>query len=180
MPGPSVALLCVLLVAGCTANGRKQSQATATPVASAPALEDATFTVPENMLDTWNTIGQIVIHIDGVQYESRAQMLGLYELRYRGEHLLIRCRALALQGAGRQMLTQVVAMTPDGSRNDSPAADELMHILQRDIPLEIGKYRQTIKFDKHGQPILVDAQGHPTKTTPTSKPKSKSRKAKRK
>jgi hypothetical protein len=110
--------------------------------------ESAEFAVPENMLDTWNTIGQILVHTDGLQYEGRAQMLGLYIVRSRGERLLIRTQAVVIQAPGGHMQTRVMVIGPDGKRNRSAAAIGMLEMLKRRIPEEVARYRQPIHLPK--------------------------------
>ena len=132
----------VLLVAGC-ATGHHTPAA---PVAPAPPVGISEFTVADNMLDTWNTIGQIIVRLDGAEYESRAQMLGIYAVRYRGERFLVRTEALVLAAAGQHTITRVVTLGLDGKPDRSPAALALLAILQQRIPVEIGRYRQPIRL----------------------------------
>ena len=49
--------------------------------------------------------GQILVRLDGVQYESRAQMLGIYAVRYRGERFLIRTHAVVIEHLGEGLRT---------------------------------------------------------------------------
>lgn len=137
----------VLLCASCASSRR------APPAAMAPAapVGVSEFTVADNMLDTWNTIGQIIVRLDGAEYESRAQMLGLYDVRYQGEHFLLRTEALVLPAAGQHTLTRVAALELDGKPDRSPAAMALLAILQQRIPVEIAKYRQPIKLPKRSK-----------------------------
>ena len=136
--------LMVLLMASC-ATGRRSPPASVAQVAPVGVSE---FTVADNMLDTWNTIGQIIVRLDGAEYESRAQMLGIYAVRYQGERFLVRTQALVLPAAAEHTLTRVLALGLDGKPHPSPAAMALLAILQQRIPLEIAKYRQPIKLPK--------------------------------
>jgi uncharacterized protein YceK len=135
--------IALCLLAGCASVAKRQRAATPPPAASAVTGE---FTVADNMLDTWNTIGQILVRTDGVDYESRAQMLGIYAVRYRGRQFLIRTQALVLQAPGGRMLTRVLALGLEGKPDRSEAAVDLLGQLQRRIPAEIGKYRQPIRI----------------------------------
>ena len=138
------AALAVLLVASCTTARIPEP----VPVPPATTVGISEFTVAENMLDTWNTIGQIIVRLDGAEYESRAQMLGIYAVRYQGERFLVRTQALVLPAAGQHTLTRVVALGLDGKPHPSPAAMALLAILQQRIPVEIARYRQPIKLPK--------------------------------
>jgi hypothetical protein len=137
----------MLIVASC-ATTRPVPPPPVVPTAPAGITE---FTVADNMLDTWNTIGQIIVRLDGAGYESRAQMLGIYAVRYQGERFLLRTQALVLPAAGQHTLTRVAALGLDGKPNRSPAAMALLEILQQRIPEEIGKYRQPIKLPKRSK-----------------------------
>lgn len=139
--------LVLLLVASC-ATSRVAPPA---PVAPAMPVGISEFTVADNMLDTWNTIGQIIVRLDGAEYETRAQMLGLYGVRYRGERFLLRTEALVLPASGQHTLTRVIALGLDGKPDRSAAAMALLDILQQRIPVEIDKYRQPIKLPKRSK-----------------------------
>jgi hypothetical protein len=136
--------LVVLLLASCT-TGRRAPPA---PVAPATPVGINEFTVADNVLDTWNTIGQIIVRLDGAEYESRAQMLGIYAVRYRGERFLLRTEAQVLAAGGQHTITRVLALGLDGKPDRSPAAMALLAILQQRIPMEIDKYRQPITVPK--------------------------------
>jgi hypothetical protein len=143
-----------LVAAGCVGNGTKTSQSRGGPSASVPTsataeaanVDRGDFAVADNMLDTWNTIGQILMHLDGVEYESRAQMLGIYALRYRGERFLIRTQAMVIQDPTAGIQTRVSAMDLHGKARSSAASVQLLRLLRERVPLEIGKYRQPIRI----------------------------------
>ena len=139
--------LLMLLVASCATTRRVPPP----PVVPATPAGISEFTVADNMLDTWNTIGQIIVRLDGAEYESRAQMLGIYAVRYQGERFLLRTEALVIPAAGQHTLTRVLALGLDGKSNRGPAAMALLEILQQRIPMEIGKYRQPIRLPKRSK-----------------------------
>ena len=99
--------------------------------------EDGDFTVGVSMLDAWNAVGQILVRLDGVKYEGRAQMLGMYAVRYRGERFLILTRALVVDPTAPGMLTKVGAVMVDGKPNSSGAALELLDLLEQRMPAEL-------------------------------------------
>jgi hypothetical protein len=134
----------LLLMASCTTGRAPQ----AAPIPEVTSVGVSEFTLAENMLDTWNTIGQIIVNLDGADYESRAQMLGIYAVRYQGERFLIRTQALVLPATGEHTLTRVLALGLDGKPDRSPGAMALLAILQQRIPMEIARYRQPIKLPK--------------------------------
>jgi len=76
------------------------------------------------------------VRTNGVTYEGRAQMLGLYDVRYRGERFLVLTRALALT-SDRQMTTKVSVALRDGKPDGSDAAIELLGLLQARLPEEL-------------------------------------------
>ena len=121
----------ILFVAGC--NAIKPAHDEPPAVASAPVSD---FTITAGMLDTWNAVGQVLVRTDGVTYEGRAQMLGLYDVRYRGERFLVLTRALALT-SDRQMTTRVAVALQDGKPDGSDAAIELLGLLQARLPEEL-------------------------------------------
>lgn len=108
------------------------------------------FTIAASMNDTWNTVGQILVRTNGVTYESRAQMLGIYGLRYHGERFLIRTQALVMQSPTDGMVTRVLALGLDGKPKHSAAAIELLEILEKRVPQEIDKY--TLPIQLKGKP----------------------------
>ena len=97
------------------------------------------FAIAASMLATWNAVGQILVRADGVTYEGRAQMLGIYVVRYRGEKFLILTRAVVMRTPAQGMVTQVGAVLLDGKPNGSPAAVELLGLLQRRLPAELAR-----------------------------------------
>ena len=124
------------------------------PDAEAPApvpADGGAFTVPESMLDTWNTIGKILVGLDGVGYEGRAQMLGLYVVRYRGERFLVRTRALVIEMPGQGLRTRVDALGPEGQAIRSAAAADLLRVLAKRVPAEVALYRQPVKLPSAGK-----------------------------
>jgi hypothetical protein len=139
----------LLLMAGCHLGTRPP------PAPEAPPLppDGGAFVVAESMLDTWNTIGQVLVGLDGVQYRGRAQMLGLYAVRYRGEDFLVRTQALPLESPGQGLRTRVDALGPTGGRLlDSAAAAELLGILAQRVPAEAARYRQPVRL-RPGKPV---------------------------
>lgn len=108
------------------------------------------FTIAASMNDTWNTVGQVLVRTDGVTYESRAQMLGIYGLRYRGERFLIRTQAVVMRSPTDDMATRVLALGLDGTPKHSAAAIELLQVLKERVPLEIEKY--TLPVDLKDKP----------------------------
>ncbi|MDR7135380.1 hypothetical protein J2X06_002589 [Lysobacter niastensis] len=104
-----------------------------------PAKSRGEFTVPASTLDTWNAVGQVLVRLDGVTYEGRAQMLGLYAVQYRGERFLILTRGLVVTAERQTLATEVSARLLDGKPHGSDAAVELLGLLQRRLPGEIAR-----------------------------------------
>ena len=125
----------VSLIAGCTSTPPKKI-APPVVVIAAPA-PPANFNIAAGMLDTWNAIGQLLVRMDGVTYESRAQKLGLYAVEYRGEKILILTHALWLSSEIKVTTTEVRAALQDGKPNNSSPAIELLGLLQARLPAEL-------------------------------------------
>jgi hypothetical protein len=106
------------------------------------------FLVEAGALDTWNAVGQIAVRTPGVTYEGRAQMLGLYALRYRGEPLMVLTRPLLASQTSGRLTTRVTATTAAGKLVDSNAAAELLALLQRELPAEIESVRKRQAAEK--------------------------------
>ena len=129
-----------MLVAGCSifppAAMEEAPQPTKPP--SETVAETAhEFAVPASMLDTWNAVGQVLVRLDGVTYEGRAQMLGLYAVQYRGERFLIVTRARVLHSQADEELTVVSAVLQNGKPNRSAPAVELLRRLELQLPAEL-------------------------------------------
>jgi len=143
--------LVVLFVGGCGGIRNAKTEQAPLPepsAAGAVVVDSGEFTVFESMNDTWNTVGQVLVRLDGVTYESRAQMLGIHAVHYHGERMLIRTQAVVMRDPADRMRTRVLALKMDGKPNGSPAAIELLDVLSQRVPLEIGKYRQPIRLKK--------------------------------
>lgn len=138
----------VALSAGCSSLPRSHVEPPPTGSGSPPARSENTtavdtgrgeFAIAASMLATWNAVGQILVRADGVTYEARAQMLGIYVVRYRGEKFLILTRALVMRTPAQGMVTRVGAVLQDGKPNGSAAAVELLGLLQRRLPAELAR-----------------------------------------
>ena len=130
----------VVAVAGCSSIPPRGLPASGPGVPTGPAQATAAgggFVTSNSMLDTWNAVGQLLVRTDGVTYEGRSQMLGIYSVRYRGERFLILTRARVLSGAGQTMQTSVTATLLDGKASGSAAAIELLIALQQRLPAEL-------------------------------------------
>lgn len=138
--GPAVL---VMLVAGWgsdpPATVARPEAAEVPSAVSAPVSGQSEFAVPAGMLDTWNAVGQILVRLDGVTYECRAQMLGLYAVQYRGERFLILTKARVLQSPTDSELTYVRALLQSGGPNHGTPAGELMVRLEQRLPAELAR-----------------------------------------
>lgn len=99
----------VLLVTGCTTAPRKPDTPPAVVVLPPPS-----FNIAASELDTWNAVGQLLVRMEGVTYEGRAQKLGLYAVEYRGEKFLIFTRALLLSSEIKNLTTEVRTALQNG------------------------------------------------------------------
>jgi len=126
--------LALLVLSGTGCNTIRRPHDEPLPVVLPPPSD---FTIAAGMLDTWNAVGQVLVRVDGVTYEGRAQMLGLYDVRYRGERFLVLTRALALTVDSQVMTTKVSVASQDGKPDGSDAAIELLGLLQARLPEEL-------------------------------------------
>jgi hypothetical protein len=118
-----------------------QAPAPPLPAPPPPTATAGEFTIEAVPLDVWNAIGDIVVRTPQARYDSRSQMLGLYSVQYRGENLLVLAHALPLSDTIHVLTTEVTARTPSGAPVDSPAATDLLAILQREMPAEVQAVR---------------------------------------
>ncbi|NUS38072.1 MAG: hypothetical protein HOQ02_03495 [Lysobacter sp.] len=109
----------------------------ALPAPPPPTTTRGEFTIAALPLDVWNAIGDVVVRTPDAGYDSRAQMLGLYAVHYRGEQFLLLAHALPLSESIRVLTTSVTARTPDGAPIDSDASAGLLAVLQQELPAEI-------------------------------------------
>lgn len=138
----------VSLAIGCGGCGSIATPQTPPREAASPSSEEEAasdtapgeFTIAASMNDTWNTVGQVLVRTDGVTYESRAQMLGLYGVRYRGERFLIHTQGVVMRRPSEGMATRVTALELDGKPKHSAAAVELLETLKKRVPEEIATY----------------------------------------
>jgi hypothetical protein len=157
---PCLAAL-LLLTSSCMPPAGTRRAAAPAGVAS-PVPRTGEFIVAANVLDTWNTIGQVLVRLQGVTYEGRAQMLGLYTVRYRGEPLLIHAGAMVIEHPGDGLRTRVKALTPGGAPLHSAAAVELLDVLASQVPAQIDRYHMPINL----KPPTHDGPKKPKKSKP--------------
>jgi hypothetical protein len=130
-------VVAVSLVAGCVSTPAPKV-VPPTVVIETP-LPPSNFTIAAAELDTWNAVGQLLVRMDGVTYEGRAQKLGLYAVEYRGEKFLILTKALWLSSEVKSLTTDVRVALQDGKPNSSGPARELLGLLQARLPAELSR-----------------------------------------
>jgi len=146
----SIAICCIAVALASCAQ-RPRLSAPPAPSASAGPVPHAArprFTVEASKNDTWNAVGQILVRTPGVEYDGRAQMLGLYALRYRGEPLMVLTQALPLSDAISRTTTEVTVTTrtdpPEGYAN----AAALFALLESALPAELDSVRARFAAEK--------------------------------
>jgi hypothetical protein len=107
------------------------------PRVIAPPPPATDFRIAADALDTWNAAGQILVRTDGVVYEGRAQMLGLYDVAYRGDRFLVLMRPVYATDKGQGASTKVSVALANGKPDTSVAAIALLAVLQARLPDEI-------------------------------------------
>ncbi len=125
----------ITFVGGCSVV--RPSHVEPPPVVVEAPLPPSDFAIGAGMLDTWNAVGQILVRTDGVTYKGRAQMLGLYDVEFRGERFLVLTRALLLDSQGQGMSTKVSVAMQDGKPDASEPAIALLASLQARLPEEL-------------------------------------------
>jgi len=129
-------LLSIALLAGCKTPIVTPEPEPPVPVAETapPTTTRGEFTLEADKLDTWNAVGQIIVNTPGVEYLGRSQMLDLYDVRYRGEEILVLTKALLLSDTIKKTTTKVTATTKAGKPIDHDASADLLALLQRQLP----------------------------------------------
>ena len=104
-----------------------EAQAPRAPAgAQAPAGSAvSSFEVRDAAGETWRRVGLALERIDGVAITNRAQLLGSYEVNYRGESFLVRVQ----QGQGET--STVTAVNAAGQSVGTGAATELLGMLRQ-------------------------------------------------
>ncbi len=126
----------ISIIAGCSSTPPPKKNTPPAAVIEIPA-PPARFTIHSPELDVWNAVGQLLVRMDGVTYETRAQKLGLYAVEYRGEKFLILTKALLLSNEITSLTTEVRGALPTGKTSNSAPARELLDLLQARLPAEL-------------------------------------------
>jgi hypothetical protein len=143
-----VAICCIAIALAACAQRPRPS---VPPAAAAPVPHAARprITVEASKNDTWNAVGQILVRTPGVEYDGRAQMLGLYAIRYRGEPLMVLTQSLPLSDA---RTTTEVTVTPRKEPllgYDNAAV--LFALLERALPAELDSVRARFAAEKQAK-----------------------------
>ena len=140
--------------------------APAPPAVAAPVPHAARprFTVEASRNDTWNAVGQVLVRTRGVEYDGRAQMLGLYAIRYRGEPLMVLTQALPLSDAITRTTTEVTVTPRRDPAVGYDNAATLFALLEDALPAELDSVRARFAAQKQA------------KDKPKARKKNKSRK----
>ena len=98
----------------------------ATPGAiAAPGLSaDPGFVLADSVPGAWDRMGKALERIDGVTITQRSQLIGSYEVQYKGETLLLRATL------NNQQAVRVDAFGAAGGAARTPAAVELLGLLR--------------------------------------------------
>ncbi len=134
--------VCLAALAACRTAEPTSAEPPAPPAIPADGNE---FVAPYTVNDTWNAVGQILVDIPGVTYESRSQMLAIYALRFRGESFLLRVQGLPLDPAAPELRTRVEALTPAGAPLRTVATAELLAVLAVRVPAEAPYHRERLQ-----------------------------------
>ena len=146
----ATATCCIALaLAGCA----QQPRPTAPPAVAAPVPQTARprFTIEASKNDTWNAVGQILVRTRGVEYDGRAQMLGLYAIRYRGEPLMVLTQALPLSEAITRTTTEVTVTPRSDPAVDYDNAAALFALLERALPAELDSVRARFAAERQAK-----------------------------
>lgn len=112
------------------------------PAATTSPPPKPEFIVPAVALDAWNALGQLLVNTPGVTYRGRAQMMGLYEVDYRGQRILVLTRAVVLDSDTGASSTIVQVKTATGQPDSSSVAFDLLTQLQARLPDELQSLAQ--------------------------------------
>ena len=123
------------------------------PPVTAPAPQTARprFTIEASANDTWNAVGQILVRTPGVEYDGRAQMLGLYSIRYRGEPLMVLTRALPLSDTVTRTTTEVTVTTRSDPPEGYDNAAALFALLETALPAELDSVKARFAAEKQAK-----------------------------
>jgi hypothetical protein len=149
----SIVSIGCLALALCACAQTPRTPAEPPVVAALPAPETVRprFTVEASSNDTWNAVGQILVRTPGVEYDGRAQMLGLYAIRYRGEPLMVLTQALPLSDAITRSTTEVtVAPRKDPAENFDNAM-ALFALLEAALPAELDSVRARFAAERQAK-----------------------------
>ena len=162
----SIVSICCLALALCACAQTPRTPPPPPVTAPAPETVRPRFTIEASDNDTWNAVGQLLVRMPGVTYDGRAQKLGLYAIRYRGEPLMILTRALPLSDAITRTTTEVTVTTPKDRPVDYRGAAELLAAIELALPAELDSVRARFAAEK-----LAKEKAKPRKKKTKKKPK---------
>lgn len=147
-----IAVPILLALAACAQQPRKADTVEPDPLDAATVEPTPLrFSIEAGMNDTWNAVGQILVRTPGVRYDGRAQMLGLYAIRYRGEPLMMLTRGLPLSDTVSRLTTEVTVTTTQGKPMHSDSAAELLALVARELPAEIESVQARFAAEKQAK-----------------------------
>jgi hypothetical protein len=147
----SVVSICCLALALCACAHAPPTPAPSAVATPAPETIRPRFTVEASSNDTWNAVGQLLVRTPGVAYDGRAQKLGLYAIRYRGEPLMVLTRALPLSDAVTRTTTEVTVTTRSEPPADYANAAALFVLLERALPAELESVKARFAAEKQAK-----------------------------
>jgi hypothetical protein len=147
----AVSIACLALVLCACAHAPRSLAPPLAVTAPAPEPVRPHFSIEASENDTWNAVGQILVRTPGVEYDGRAQMLGLYSIRYRDEPILILTRALPLSDAVTRTTTEVTVTTRSDPPADYANAAGLFALLESALPAELDSVRARFAAEKQAK-----------------------------
>jgi hypothetical protein len=151
MRTPSVVSICCLALALCACAQTPRTPAPPPVAAPAPETVRPRFTIEADANDTWNAVGQLLVRTPAVTYEGRAQMLGLYSIRYRDEPMMILTRALPLSDTITKTTTEVTVTTRTDPLEGYANAAALFALLESALPAELDSVRARFAAEKQAK-----------------------------
>ena len=94
------------------------------PARTAQPAASSAFVVEDSKASTWRRVGLALERIDGVEIRERVELVGAYDVTYRGERLLVN---VAAEGAG----ARVSAAASEGGSGGGSAMGALLGELRQ-------------------------------------------------
>jgi uncharacterized lipoprotein len=102
-----------------TTQAMRVPAATTPTAAAAPTAASAAFVIADSKASAWRRVGLALDRIEGVVIGERVELVGAYNITFRGESLLVRA---AEEGQG----ARISAVTSDGREATTSAAAALL------------------------------------------------------